>query len=406
MRQDTLDLSQPKVFNHIVKGTLFGVAAYRIGDFALRQPSPWNYLIGIVVWLCVAVVLRNLHALVVVPRLELSSEGIRLRYWRGTWFFTLGMFRPWNRVVDVTIPWFEYLGCRTIKQSGGDPWDAWEGFYIDTFRASHEVGWDVFSRSVTGLMNAVNEYRSGDSPVQDEPASVEPIENSNSGRFQSAWFATPVQISGPKTSTSVFDIGCMIFMLPLMLVLFGAVGCLFTMFGGMGVSFLLTFLGQEEAGKGLASLVMMDVVTPMGKMPLAVAIGIAGGPIVFFLYMLSEFDLGTQVLELRAEGLAMGRKPSSMTLIPWGDVVSARLMELTTRLSSGASYTQDVLDIRFRNRSKVRLTERYNRKLADLAELIDPPASKLDAARIFLQAGLPVELAAQAAGLPALNPSP
>src|SRR5262245_37402227 len=110
-----VDLSRPKVLNHLIKGALFGVVGYRLGLFALSCDAPWNYLLAIVVWLLGAVLLRNLHALVARPRLELRPDALRLRYWKPTRFFTWTMFLPFNRVVDVTIPWSEFAGCRTAK---------------------------------------------------------------------------------------------------------------------------------------------------------------------------------------------------------------------------------------------------------------------------------------------------
>ena len=81
---------------------------------------------GSAAWLCLAGLLRNLHAFVVFPQLEASPEGLHLRYWKPSRIFTWNMFLPFNRVVDATIPWSDYRGCRTSIISGGDPWDGWQ----------------------------------------------------------------------------------------------------------------------------------------------------------------------------------------------------------------------------------------------------------------------------------------
>ena len=139
-----VDLSRPKILNHIIKGAIFGVLGYHLGLFALECSAPWNYLLGVLVWLFGAGLLRNVTALVSLPRLELRPDAIRLRYWKPTRFPSWAMFLPYNRIVDAVIPWSEYDGCRTRKFSGGDPWDWWERLYIDTRYRSHEIGWDVF----------------------------------------------------------------------------------------------------------------------------------------------------------------------------------------------------------------------------------------------------------------------
>jgi hypothetical protein len=408
----TVDLSRPKILNHLIKGTVFGVAGHRLALFAMTCEQPWNYLLGVVVWLLAAACLRNVHALLVFPRLELTPDEMRLRYWKPTPFLSAAMVLPFNRVVDVTIPWSKYLGCQTRKISGGDPWDAWEGLYIETTSTFHEIGWDVFARSVDQLMTEINAFREARfrAPVKegvDIPA------------FNALRFANPLRLVWAATPAGAFAIGCgvllAVFLVPLMFVFFGAIGAVVVLVSTFAIPFVLRSLGAEGWAEQFENLHLMeDTTIPLlgGKAPLAVQIGVVGGMLtligVAIWFWLGERAMGrTRVIELRTDGLALGRQSDELRVIPWEDVIRAEVMTSTNRTHKDGSvyeFTTERVEVHVRGGSPIVLTHDYGRGFAALGELIDPPPLKVAVARGLMARGMDVEAAAVAAGLPAANP--
>jgi hypothetical protein len=316
------------------------------------------------------------------------------------------MFLPYNRVVDVAIPWSEYAGCRTAKFSGGDPWDWWERLYIDTTSTSYEIGWDVFARSVTRLMTAINDYREAEFRLPAKEALAVAY-------FNSRRFAEPLRLQWSSTRSGCFDVGCGIVMgivlFPLVLVMTGGVGALVMLGLTFAVPFVAQHMGFKEWAAQLQKLLMEDAPFLGGKAPLFILIGAGGGVLVFLGFMLwcwfAERAKGhTRFVQLRTDGLALGKSTDTLRVIPWQDVLYANVVTLTTRTyKDGSVLTSSTsqLEVHVRNQPPIVLPNQYGRGLPALSELIDPPLAKVVVAREQMAKGMDVERAAVTAGLPA-----
>ena len=256
-------------------------------------------------------------------------------------------------------------------------------------------------------MSEINAYREAQfrSPIQATAAVAD---------FNSERFARPVQLRWTQRRTSGFDIGCGIFMaiflVPLMVVLFGAMGVLVM----LGFSFLgplaLKYIGLTDLADKLEGLRLMDEVDfGGGKVPKAVlsgaVLGVLFGIGLMFRYRLQDWAKArTRIVRLDADGLALGRKPSALRVIPWPDVLGAQVTTMTTRTyyKSGAHLdsTTTQLEVQVRDRSPIVLPNEYGRSLSELSELIAPPAVKVALARAFMAQGTDIETAAVSAGLP------
>jgi hypothetical protein len=370
MNEGICDLSRPKLFNHIFKGALFGGMTYAASHFARQAGTPWIYGLWFIGWICAAAVLRNLHALVICPRFVLSHEGIRLRYWRWTDFMSWGMFRPWNKVVSLTVPWSLYEGCRTFKRSGGDPWDAWEALHIDTSCGTLTIGWDVFARGVDELMQGISEYREMEfrRPLREAVRAIE---------FQRRRFTTPLRVQEPKVSGSWLAAGCGLILAVIVIVPIGA----------------LITTGLLAAHKAN----ILDKV-----------LGYGGGAIALLVllgYCLRDRRprLGSRILEFRQEGLAFGNEPDNMHVVPWEDVLYTRMLEETLNPSSDNPAKSTSLFVHLRGFAPVSLGGAYGRSRQELSDLIDPPLDRVRDAWQRIEAGESPEKAAVAAGLPAAD---
>jgi hypothetical protein len=373
MLDNVTDLSRPKIVNHLLKGAVFGGMAYAAYRFAFQFGSPWGYGLGLIAWVCAAAVLRNLHALLVLPKFVLSPDGIRLRYWRFTDLLSLGLFRPWNPVFDLTVPWSLYEGCGTFKRSGGDPWDAWQALRVETTYGTLTIGWDVFARNVDDLMAAVAEYR--------ESQFRQPLrEAARVNDFQRRRFQAPLRLEESVVKEGWLEYGCGAFMALLLLGVFGMLGT----------------LGLIEANRaGILDWVLL----------------IAGGviaTIVLLVIVLRDRTprIGTRILELRTEGVALGNTEATLQVFPWEDVLYTRMIEQTHQPNSDNPFKSMQLLLHLRNRRPVELGARQGYTLQELSDLLDPPLDKVREAWNRVNVGEAIETAAVNAGLPLAFPRP
>jgi hypothetical protein len=400
-----LDLSRPRIIRHLLKGACFGLAAFRLGLLAAGWDWPGSLLAAAVVWLLVAGLVRNTHALFVAPRMELHPDSLRLRYWKPIRFPSWAMFLPVNQVVDVTIPWSEFVGCRTLRSSGGDPWNYWQELLVETSNAPHAIGSDVFARSIDRLWSEIHAYQESEfhAPARrdlDVPG------------FNAQRFTRSVQLARPESRTDAVSLGCgvvlAVILLPLVVVFAGAVGSLVLLSVAFALAFVPPLLGTGEWGLGDNPL-MQEVSFAGGKMPLAVLLGVAGGELVLLALLvrscLREWSADPiRILQLRFEGIAFGPRLADLTVIPWRDVLSAAVVtERNRRTVRGSTLTttSQWLEVIIRGRRPLIITSEIGRDLGELCELIAPPVSKVALARQLQATGLDAESAATAAGLPA-----
>jgi hypothetical protein len=315
------------------------------------------------------------------------------------------MFLPFNRVVDVTISWSDYAGCRTAKVSGGDPWDWWERLYIDTPAATHEIGWDVFARNVSDLMTAITAYREAQFrlPGKEAMGVVE---------FNRRRFEQPLRVQWQEGKSDWFDVGCAVIVAPILIPLTlvlgfagGTLAALLLVWAAWGITWLF---GVQDWAAGLGKWDIFHEIPILGsKVPLVILVGGSGGVLLFVGWMVGSWlqdrrKASARVLELRADGLAVGRTASSMRLIPWEDILYASLVEEKTYKSDGTMTSSDFrLEVHLRAQPAVVLDSRYDRPLQQLCELIDPPLAKVADAKQRIAEGADIETAAVTAGLPA-----
>ncbi len=421
----TIDLSEPKIVGHLFRIVLFGAAAYWLFVFSNSFESDWKYLLFLPVWLFAAGCIRNLHALLVFPKFLLTPHEIKLRYWKDNsrW---LGMFLPSNRVVDESIPWSLYYRCETIRVTQGSDWFANSAFlYITTLAKIHEIGADVFARNVSDLMRQVGHYYDslGDSSVPTEPATVRgqtlPLVEVSDGRnvqlisrsrtqvaqFNSRRFVKPItyhrHVNG-QDSGKIIEWGFAVFLFPFLIVMFGAMGCMAI----LGVKFVLSIGGQGELTKALFD----EVELFGGEYPLFALIGAPGGVaigLIWFVWSMVQDASKSKsplLLALTADGFGLADQVEDVRITPWDEVLCARVMtsQRTTTYDGGDQYTSTTtyLEIDLRNGDIVRLHDSYGRTFEELKELIDPTTARLHIARALTDAGVPIEEAAGAAGLP------
>lgn len=372
MHENQRDLSRPKIVNHLFKIVAFGglftgsvYCMYQVGE-------PWMYALLLLGWCFLAAVARNFHALVALPRFVLTHEGLELRYWRVTNWFTLGMFRPWNVMVELSIPWWMYRGCETFKRSGGDPWDAWQALFIETSHGTLTIGWDVFARSVDELMAAVGEYREMELrlPLRKAARVVE---------FQRRRFVEPLRFRPEPAHANVFAAGCAIF----------------------GALVVLVPIG---------GLIVMGLIAAYKEGTLGIVVAIGGSIIALITTLCLVFrdrrpTLFTQWIEFRAEGLLFGgAREDEEQLVPWEDVYYTRMMERTSDPTSDNPTKWHQLFIHTRDYAPVQLgglETCFGRTLQEMSDLIDPPCDRVQDAWQHINNGDDVETAALFAGLPA-----
>lgn len=115
--------------------------------------------------------------------------------------------------------------------------------------------------------------------------------------------------------------------------------------------------------------------------------------------------MGKRVLELRADGLALGNTFDDLRVIRWDDIRFVRAHTKVANAKKGTSY-HEAIEIRRADRSSLLLRASYARSLADLEALIDPPVAKVADVRRRMRAGEDLERACVAAGLPGREPAP
>jgi hypothetical protein len=401
MSPPVVDLSRTKRTGLLVTMVIEVVIGFCAGRAVLEDcpPPTRELLFTAIVWLFAAALARGVHALLIVPLFVLSPTSIRLRYWTSTAYPLLGMLRPWHAVVDVEIPWADYLGCQKTRDSNESS-GPWTDLYIATHNEILEIGRGVFTHSSSELMTALTDY-------QERVCGLPGRSGLGVADFNRQRFRKPVGVRRKDERISCFDVGCIIILSPLLAALIflgGALaGLLLTLVGGVAVRLLTS---RELADKVVEwSMAPVDLKPwwPEAKFPTGPALGgcvmLVLVPVGMLWRILADRDAHTRVLELRESGLALGKTPETLRVIPWEHILYAHWLEEVTRSRYG-TFIRPKLEIGLHDRPAIVLAGNYDRRLEDLGELIDPPTAKLVVARQRMAEGEDAETAAVHAGLP------
>jgi hypothetical protein len=190
------DLSEAKVFNHIIK---IAVCAFfmlvplvcgggLVLTASLRQPllSPCMIFPLMLSYLFVAAIARNVHAFFFGPVFRLTPAGIRLRYWRPAGAVNGGFLLPFYRAVAARVPWEEFRRCHTYTHTTNGSVD-WATLTIETERGPHVIAFDIFTAKVQDMQEAILDYRENEfrQPLR---------ERLNVARFCGRWFRRPLRL--------------------------------------------------------------------------------------------------------------------------------------------------------------------------------------------------------------------
>lgn len=362
---EPLDCGRPKWLNHLVKGLIFGsMAASIIGLFItifIENTSPeryWSMLMLLIAWPFAAGFTRNVHALFFKPYFRLDSSGICLRYWRPIGCPSFGMFKFRYPAVEFTIPWPEYISCRTFTHSVNSITN-WESFIIVSSyqgkQVEDEIGWDIFKGGVQHLQNCLLDFVELNFR---QPALKET--RNRVIRFLEHRYKNPVTIYAQHLVRRV-------------------VICLLLLFGSFAA---VVHFCPSDSGWFFVPFILF---------------------IVSMTYIKDVVDArGKTIIVLSSEGIRYGSNEFSMTYVPWSDLLFVRpkTFEDVTYSSSGSSTPViQSLDLRFRDHSSLLLKDVYQKPLESIYNLIDPPVDYALNALVLIEGGRDPEEAAQEMGL-------
>ena len=304
---------------------------------AVWQWPVWLAVLGVVL---ATSMIQDLHALSVPVEFALTSAGMHIRHGQRT-------AGPWMRRVDRFIPWSEVREVRTheLRINGV----ASTTLHIDTAGGTVSIAPGTFDAPADRLQTQILDHiHALGGAARREEADVD--------EFCRTRWAAPLRLVLRPVRGQLAWIFAILW-LPL-----------------IGLAYFAW--GLWPVWLGLASM----YVTGIG---LALAA-----------------ERRVRVLELRADGLAVGSAPDRLAVTAWRDILLVRRRIETT----AGSHRTTALEVRLRDGRSLVLNGDYGRSLDELAELLDPPLAKLALARAALAAGADLEAATRAAGLPARDP--
>jgi hypothetical protein len=286
--------------------------------------------------------------------------------------------------VECVISWPHVASVGSVKTRGRHT--TREELIVETIYGTHFIGSDVFNRSVDEVQDAITDF---------QRTLLDECQGGRSRRqrvldYCRTRFRTPVRVSERNTRKETLGDRLVLRCLAIFVLLVVLFGVSFLVFG------LVKELLNVNMNDGLLWVLIF----------LGLFVGAAGTWILF------RPRKGKRIIELRAEGIALGYELSELQLIPWESVLYAQIVEKDNTPDFPIRDSLDLrrqIRIRKTDRSWVRLSNIYDRSLEDLVELIDPPHAKVALAyeraltKGKMVTGQELETAAVAEGLPALD---
>jgi len=273
---------------------------------------------------------RNLIVLRRLPFIRLTPAGIQLRYWKGN---CSGLLLPWPKLVVVGIPWAEYAGCHTCTSEGLFMWENYliiKQTGVEDEASSHRVQCWAYGVHPDRLMTAVLNYVADREHAALESAGInKEVTQDRRRRFQE-----PVLLQDRLSRACLPG-----FLLGIPLCALGIYIGLFIEGGSPVMAWAMGIVGYVIAMAGVIAM---------------------GGYIK---------NYRCRIVQLRSEGLLVGRRVESAQMHSWDDVVTIRLI-LAREAYTSKEATVNRLEILLKDGNVISLPNRYECSLKELQEMM------------------------------------